>query len=67
MIKFVTSRMETKIHLPEDTIVIQGEEGDKLFFIARGECKVYVRDPRGRTEHVNTVVPGDLFGEVALI
>ena len=67
LIKFVTSKMDTKIHLPEDTIVIQGEEGDKLFFIARGECKVYVRDHKGRTEHVNTVVPGDLFGEVSLI
>ena len=59
--------MDTKIHLPEDTILIQGEEGDKLYFIAKGECKVFVRDQKGITENVNTVVPGDLFGEVALI
>jgi hypothetical protein len=67
LIHYVTTKLITKNHLPEDTIIRQGEDGEALYFIAKGECKVYVRDHKGRTEPVNIIAPGDLFGEVALI
>ena len=67
LIQFITTKLNAKNHLPEDTIIRQGEEGDALYFIAKGEWKVYVRDHKGVTDPVNIIHPGELFGEVALI
>lgn len=66
-IKFLTRKMITKIYMPEDTIVTQGEEADKLYFIARGECEVYVKDKYKGYEFVRTLNKGDIFGEIGLI
>lgn len=49
-----------------DDIVRQGDQGDKLFLIMRGEVEVLVTDETG--EHrVNTLKEGDYFGEYALL
>lgn len=37
MIEFVSTRLETKILLPEFTVITQGEQGDSLYIIAKGE------------------------------
>jgi hypothetical protein len=37
LIDFLTKKLETKIHMPEDQIITQGEIGRELYFIAKGE------------------------------
>jgi len=67
MIEFVSARLETHILLPDFTVITQGEQGNCLFAIAKGECMVIVSDHRGQSSIVNNLQTGDLFGEVALI
>jgi hypothetical protein len=37
LIDFLTKKLETSIHLPEDEIITQGQDDKRLFFIAKGE------------------------------
>jgi CRP-like cAMP-binding protein len=45
-----------------EEIVRQGEQGDRFYLVERGELDVYVDGKR-----VETVGPGDSFGEIALL
>jgi len=67
LIDFLTKKLETKIHMPEDQIITQGQDDMSLYFIAKGECQVLVRDHNSITEVTNIIKPGDLFGEIALL
>ena len=67
MIEFMSKRFVTQIMLPEQTIITQGEKGDDLYCIAKGECSVHVTDQRGVTCIANNLQPGDVFGEIALL
>ena len=51
---------------PGEDIVRQGDQGDKLFLIMRGEVEVVVGDETGE-QRVNTLTEGDYFGEYALL
>lgn len=44
MIKVVLNDLSTKLFLPEDEIIRQNEVGESIYFIAKGECDVYVTD-----------------------
>ena len=67
LIEFVTKKLETKIHMPEDEIITQGEDGECLYIISKGEWIVLVRDHNSVTEYTNLLSPGDVFGEIALL
>ena len=47
----------------------EGEQGDRLYLLARGAVSIVVEDPEGRSEHrrVVTLAPGVIFGESAMI
>jgi ATP-binding cassette subfamily B protein len=51
---------------PGQDIVRQGEPGDKLYVLGRGEADVFVGDGDGE-RRVNRLVEGDYFGELALL
>uniref|UniRef100_A0A7S3K652 Cyclic nucleotide-binding domain-containing protein n=1 Tax=Euplotes crassus TaxID=5936 RepID=A0A7S3K652_EUPCR len=67
LIDYITPRLTTNIFQPEEKIVSQGEAATKIFFIAKGGCHVYIQNRNNEKVKVNTLVPGDLFGEVAII
>ena len=67
LIENLTRKLVTKIFQPEEHIVSQGEEGDKIYFIAKGGCNVYIRNRYNIKVKVRVLDPGDLFGEVALL
>lgn len=67
LIDSLTRKLVTKIYQPEEHIVNQGEDGDKLYFIAKGGCHVYIRNRHNVKIRVNVLGHGDLFGEVALL
>lgn len=48
-------------------LVIRGDEGRELFVLLEGEAEVLRADPSGFEDHVATLSPGALFGEIALL
>jgi len=45
----------------------EGDPGRHLFWLLDGEVAILARGPDGEMRVINTMHPGDLFGEVALI
>ena len=67
VIKIVLNDLSTKLFLPEDEIIRQNEEGNSMYFIAKGECDVFVTDENNMARPSNSLNNGDYFGEVALL
>ena len=67
LIEFVVYKLNTLLYLPEDHICKQGDIGTKLYFLAKGECAVWVRDELKKDRQIGLLKRGQLFGEVALI
>ena len=53
--------------MPEDRIVGQGEHGDSLFLIAKGECSVWVFNHLRQNSYVRQLQQGEYFGEVSIL
>ena len=53
--------------MPEDEICVQGEVGEEMFFIAKGECSVYVSDQNKKLHYTQELEVGEVFGEVSLM
>jgi len=66
-VEYVTRKLDTSILLPEFNIINQGEKGESLYFISKGEWVVYVTDHRNSRQKVNRLGAGSIFGEVALL
>mmetsp|Transcript_50436 Transcript_50436/g.107086 ORF Transcript_50436/g.107086 Transcript_50436/m.107086 type:complete len:406 (-) Transcript_50436:133-1350(-) len=57
-----------EVNVPEQEAVIrQGDDGDFLFVIEKGEFDCMIKFPDGTEKVVKTCVPGDVFGELALL
>jgi predicted acylesterase/phospholipase RssA/CRP-like cAMP-binding protein len=52
---------------PDEAVLRQGEGAPGFFFVVSGELKVTVRGDGGAAVLVDTLHPGDVFGDVALI
>ncbi|MDJ0791717.1 MAG: patatin-like phospholipase family protein [Acidimicrobiia bacterium] len=50
-----------------DAVMIEGEPGDEAFVIIAGRLDVLTRTSNGGQKTVNTVGPGDVVGEMALM
>ncbi|MBW2276409.1 MAG: cyclic nucleotide-binding domain-containing protein [Deltaproteobacteria bacterium] len=63
--------LRLKRHHDGEAIINQGDTGDAIYFIARGEVRVVktVTQPGGETEELQLarLGPGSLFGEMALV
>ena len=77
---FVTARMDTFLpqiverleiaqHLPHEDVVVQGDRHPEptFYYVGNGDCKVTVKNARGKEILVRTLDEGDHFGEIALI
>jgi CRP-like cAMP-binding protein len=49
------------------TIIREGESGDKLYLLFSGRVEVTRALPNGREDHVAELLPGDVFGEIAVL
>jgi CRP-like cAMP-binding protein len=67
--EFILPRLKPLFCKPEEGIILQGEKSEvmSLYFIARGDCEVYIRDEQKRQKHVGILRSGSHFGEVALL
>lgn len=50
-----------------EDIVVEGDEGDSMYFIRSGEVLVHTVNPMGEKIHLAELKAGDFFGEVSLI
>ena len=66
-IDHLCSCLQAEHYSPGQTIIRQGEVGDRFYIIARGSVEVMVRSPKGVSEIVNHLGRGDYFGQVALM
>jgi CRP/FNR family cyclic AMP-dependent transcriptional regulator len=56
----------TRTWEPGSTVVTEGEVADSLYIIHSGELRAVVAGDGGRTVELNTLVAGELFGELML-
>ncbi len=55
-----------KVFHPGDTIVRQGDQGDCMFVIQEGEVEIRKLEG-GKEALVDVLMPGEIFGEIAII
>ena len=76
IIESITIRMETILYSSESKLIKQGEQptqhdkNDVMFFLARGKCKVTIRDKfqTGYESYkVKNIVEGMNFGEIGMV
>jgi ATP-binding cassette subfamily B protein len=63
----IAGRLELERFAPGDTIIQQGDLGDKLYLIDRGQVEVTAHNGPMGEQHLNTLHEGDYFGEIALL
>jgi CRP-like cAMP-binding protein len=51
---------------PGDLVFLQGELGDCVYVIEKGECEVF-REQDGKVEHLAVLHADDYFGEMAVL
>ncbi len=68
MIKVDRTKQLQRAHFREgETIIRQGEIGDKFYIIESGSVEVLLEDSEGATQLLATLCAGDSFGEIALL
>jgi len=67
VMSFVLPKLKPQFCKPEELIFQQNEEGQALYFLARGACQVLVTDELRKERPTATLKAGSHFGEVALL
>ena len=55
------------LFLPEDYIIREGETGDSLYFINKGEVDVTIKNKNGESTCIAILKNGAVFGEISLL
>ncbi|MCS7003968.1 MAG: mechanosensitive ion channel family protein [Cytophagales bacterium] len=66
-LELLASRVQRKIFGPPERIVIEGQEGDSMFFIESGRVAILIKQPDGNQLKVAELTSGSFFGEMALL
>ncbi|HNB50919.1 MAG TPA: ATP-binding cassette domain-containing protein [Anaerolineales bacterium] len=61
------SQFHSEYYDPGQTVIYQGEEGDKFYLIVRGQVKIHATDRQGVDHFIEVLEDGDHFGEMALL
>jgi small-conductance mechanosensitive channel/CRP-like cAMP-binding protein len=52
---------------PGEIVLHQGDQGDSMFFVARGKVRILVKNDTGFSEEVAVLPSGSFFGEMSLL
>jgi ABC-type glutathione transport system ATPase component len=63
----VTRQLKSCSYAPGEPIIQQDAEPDNFYILAGGEAQVYLHRPDGREIHVESLQPGQYFGEMAFL
>jgi ATP-binding cassette subfamily B protein len=66
MLQSLAEQLTAERFVPGEDVVCEGEPGEKLYLIGRGQLEVLVNDGYS-DRRVNTLNVGDYFGEMALL
>lgn len=61
------NHLQIRLFLPEDIIIKQDDVADWMYFLARGDCDIFVTDWNKKEELANTIKEGEYFGEIGII
>ncbi len=68
MVSIVVRKLEISLKGPEDIIIKQDDEDQDIYFIAKGDNFVTIKDTQKKEyKNFKKLVPGDHFGEISLI
>lgn len=67
IVTVLCEKLEIKICVPEEKIIVQDDEAESMFFCARGTLEVFVADEFQKPTLANSLTTGSYFGEVALL
>lgn len=59
--------MNLKLFYPDEIVFNQGDRGTQVYFIARGECDVFIKDQYGTSIYTRTLRRSDYFGEISIL
>jgi CRP-like cAMP-binding protein len=63
----IIRKLTHTIAIPDEIIMRQGEVGDCMYFLMRGQVSVYLELGGREKEHLTTMSDGAVFGEIALV
>lgn len=66
MLAELAKRGETRTWEPGTAVVTEGDLADCLYIVHAGELRAVVKGEGGRTVELNTLGPGEVFGELML-
>ena len=66
-LKPITSIIEIHEFQIDETIFIEGEQGNHIYFVEDGIVKIYKKLPGGQNKEIATIYPRKMFGEMALM
>lgn len=62
LVELLLPHLQFKAYAAADTVFEQGDPGQELYFISRGNLDVFDQD-----QFINTMPEGEVFGEIALV
>ncbi len=67
LLKSIAERLVSEEHRSGETILTEGETGDKFYIVARGKVEILTTGPLGESLRLAVRAAGDYFGEIALL
>jgi CRP-like cAMP-binding protein len=64
LLRDIIPRLESREFVPGDTLVHEGDVGDEMFFLTKGQVEVLRGNP---TQQLTVLRQGSFFGELALL
>lgn len=61
----VTARLSTRVHPPDQVILLENDWGNSVFFVLRGWVKIRTYNVDGKEITLNVLGNGEMFGEMA--
>jgi cAMP-dependent protein kinase regulator len=66
-LNIIINAMELKQFTNRETVIVQGDHGDCLYVVDKGNLNCYKKFSNGESKLVKTYSEGDAFGELALL
>jgi len=63
----LSAQIKQRDYAKNSIIIAEGDKSDSLYIVNEGQVKIYISDSDGREMQLQTLEPGDYFGELALL